>query len=435
MKHLPILLIVTLWCAVSGLAQTLTIGNVYVHPHGGWQECDGRYGSGHTDIDLAHPATKTGSIFQLGFALGSWSPACQDAVAIRFFRRNGDTLTMTAERGPFSSDSETKVFTVSPAVKVEEGDLIGITPMTECGCVVVNQGDGEYLQYDEDLAVGSRVSASAGTTMKGGIAVWGTGGAVSPMAAYPELILPVVGSGPGAQGSNWKTAVQLHNPHAVEVAGRLVFHRASVPGSITDAALPYSLSPGETQAFDDIVSAMGEHGAGSIDVVTDPYTADGVAPVVVAHVFHERDDGGTLGVSIDAFDPSDPVYDWSTWVGQTIPSRIIHSGDTALLIAPVTASRTRLNIGVRTLGFGARLVATLLNPAGEELRTVSRDYPPTYLKQLTAKQFFGIPLSGGESIRINVLEGSAIVYGASIDNLTNDPMIQFAYSVFVYQEK
>jgi hypothetical protein len=429
MNRPAILFVLMLSCGVSGFAQDLTIGNAYVPP---LTECDGRYDPGHTDIDLTHPATAPGTILQLGFAVDGWLLPCENVVAIKFFRREGDTLTLVAERGPFSSGPNTEMFTVSPPVEVEEGDLIGITLMTDSCCILVNQGDGEYLQYEEDLALGGHVSASAGVLREGGVAIWGAGEAVSP---YPALILPVVGSGSGALGSSWQTSVQLHNPHAVEVTGRLVFRRAGVPGSTADTAMPYSLSPGETQGVEDIVGAMGEHGVGSIDVVTDPEGADGLPPIVVAHIFHDRGDGGTFGLMLDALEPNDHTYECSVSFGRTIPSRVLRSGRTAFLIAPESAARARLNIGVRALNRGTRFKATIRSSAGEDLRTVIRNYPPDCLKQVTAEQLLGVPLSGGESISITVLRGSAIVYGSSIDNLTNDPTIQFASSVFVSDEE
>jgi hypothetical protein len=424
-------------CALSGFAQTLTIGNDKVPiPIDGWLDCYASDGPVHTDIDLAHPATATGTIFEIGFMLSSWAPACENAVKIKFFRRDGDTLTVVADRGPFSwilgsgSQSETTLISVSPPVRVEEGDLIGITPLTDCGCVVVNLTDGEYLQFSADLGLGSRVSVSAGEVQDGALVVSGTGTTFE----HPSLVLPVVASGPGAMGSNWKTNVQLHNPHAAAASGRLVFHRAGAPGTHDDPSTPYFVAPGATEEFADIVRTMGESGVGSMDVVADLEGTDARPPVVVANIFDERGDGGTVGLMVEAIDPDASAYECSTATGKIPRTLVVESGGTAFLVAPGSASRARFNVGVRTLDRGATLVATIRDSAGTPLGTATRKYPANYFKQLQADQFVGVPLTGGESIRITVRDGSAIIYGTSIDNLTNDSTIQFAHRVLVDDE-
>jgi len=40
--------------------------------------------------------------------------------------------------------------------------------------------------------------------------------------------------------------------------------------------------------------------------------------------------------------------------------------------------------------------------------------------------FLGVALAGGESITISIDSGSAIVYGATADNITQDPSLQVA---------
>ena len=44
---------------------------------------------------------------------------------------------------------------------------------------------------------------------------------------------------------------------------------------------------------------------------------------------------------------------------------------------------------------------------------------------MDAATFLGRPIEGNESIEIHVTVGSAIVYGATTDNVTNDPAVQF----------
>src|SRR4051794_18996389 len=62
---------------------------------------DINFGSTQTDIDLVAPASGTGSVSSVHL---HWAATgCTNALKIKFFRRSGNTLTMTAERGPFST--------------------------------------------------------------------------------------------------------------------------------------------------------------------------------------------------------------------------------------------------------------------------------------------------------------------------------------------
>jgi hypothetical protein len=103
----------------------LTIGND-VSP----SAPDSGFPSPRTTIDLAHPASATGTVSSVKY---SWSTAdCANAFKIKFFRRNGLTYTMTEERGPFTSSTSATV-ALTPPVNVLQGDLIGIARLSNCG--------------------------------------------------------------------------------------------------------------------------------------------------------------------------------------------------------------------------------------------------------------------------------------------------------------
>jgi hypothetical protein len=56
---------------------------------------------------------------------------------------------------------------------------------------------------------------------------------------------------------------------------------------------------------------------------------------------------------------------------------------------------------------------------------VTKSYQPNFFEQVTASQFFGgATIGGNQSITISVGTGSAIIYGSTTDNTTNDPAIQ-----------
>ena len=221
-------------------------------------------------------------------------------------------------------------------------------------------------------------------------------------------VLPVVGSGPGNLGSFFKTALQLYNPHESSVSGRIVFHPAGTSGSTSDPSLSFTLAPGKTLAFGDLLPAMGvASGLGSADLITD---AGSPPPVALSRVFNDAGSGTSgLGQEMLSLD------------------RALQSGETSMLFAPDDTARFRLNIGVRTLADGAALTITVRDEDGTVVKRATRAYEPTYFSQVSSSAFLDdYTLAGGETITVELTSGSAFIYGATTDNATNDPSVQLA---------
>lgn len=390
-------------------AVTLNVGNDITSPNAS----DGNIGAVRTDIDLVRPATHSGSITT---AKVYWSSSgCTNALKIKFFRRVGDTLTMTAERGPFSPASNVYAATLSPAVTVQQGDLIGVTRVASCGNAgsVVGFPSEGYLQYASDVT--GSVAMSDATRQGGVLAVSASGTATEWMGR----IIPVVGSGPGAFGSLFKTEMQFFNPQTSgSMTCKLVFHPAGTAGSSADTTRLVLLDPGEVFSTADVVAAMGQTGLGSLDISV---PAGQNLPVIRTRVYNDAGVEGTSGLTEDPVAVTDALE-----VGTTLLAR----GVTGFLVAPRNPTTTRFNIGVRSLQSGATIVVTVKNADGDVVRTVTRTYTANYFAQTTAETFTGGPVGADDSIQISVSSGSAIVYGTSTDNVTNDPAIQFAYGVF-----
>lgn len=232
-----------------------------------------------------------------------------------------------------------------------------------------------------------------------------------PVAA--TRIVPVVGSTRGNAGSFFKTSVQLYNPAAAGISGRIVFHPQGVAGGQSDAVLAYSIAPGKTTTWDDLLPAMGlASGIGSADIVAD-FAGDQPMPlpVAVVRIFNDAGAAGTTGLIEEAVRPQDALHD----------------GETGVIIAPDDFARFRLNIGVRTLEDGASFLLTVRDRDGFVVASSAREYAPVYFEQIASTPFLGgYVLSGGETISLTLTGGSAIVYGSVTDNITNDPAQQFA---------
>src|SRR5262249_5332610 len=161
--------------------------------------------------------------------------------------------------------------------------------------------------------------------------------------------LVTVASTPGLFGSFYRTSLQLTNPSPGTETGRLVFHTRETSGSDADPSIPYTLAPGQTRQYDDVLAALGlKSGNGSLDVV--PATGD--APVARARVYNDAGAAGTTGVTEDALPQKDALV----------------SGDMSVLLAPANLQKFRFSIGVRTLSPGATVTFTLRDANGATLK-------------------------------------------------------------------
>jgi hypothetical protein len=227
-------------------------------------------------------------------------------------------------------------------------------------------------------------------------------------------ILPVAGSLPGSFGSFFRTSVTLLNPGFSPISGRLVFHPAGTSGAPSDPDLGYSLAPGQSFALNDVVAAMGRDGLGSIDV----YGAGGDAPVVLARIFNDAGAAGTSGFTEPLISPSDVTGGPGVSV-------------TGVLVCPADLSRYRYNVGLRTLGAPVHVSVSVLDSSGAIVHTASHDYPANYFVQTTVSEFLdGFSIGDAHSLRITFSGGGLIVYGATVDNTTNDPSAQFMPYLF-----
>jgi len=395
--------------AASAEAQVLTVGND-VTPNGSAT----RLAVVATAIDLANPATATGTISTIKYY---WSAGpCPSAFKIKFFHRSGNLLKMTEERGPFgTSTSGPGTLALSTPVGVSEGDLIGITELADCGNAGALSGGANegYLAYAGDVTGAVDVAGGFRVTA-GRLAVFGSGSATESVRG----VITSVGATRGSFGSNFKTSLQLFNPFDTTLTGRIDFRPAGAGSTVVNAVL-YSLGPGQVTAWPDIVgTTLGQSGLGSLDLVV---TAGQSAPLGIARVYNDAGPDGTSAFTEEIIDPD------VTLKGVT---SILKRGMTGYLVTPINPSLTRFNIGLRTLAVGATVKASLKDSAGSTLTTITRSYPPQWFEQNSAAVFLGVPISGNQTVVLEVTAGSVIIYGTTTDNTTNDPNVQFAKIIF-----
>jgi streptogramin lyase len=218
--------------------------------------------------------------------------------------------------------------------------------------------------------------------------------------------LPVVISSPGALGSFFKTSVQIHNPTDSMFSGRFILHPGGVSGSSADPGGNFSLSPRQTFSDLDTLPTNGLSGVYTADV----FATTGPLPVGVFRVYNDAGAAGTTGFNEE----------------QVLLTDALTTGQTAVLLAPIDSAKFRFNIGVRTFSLGASITVTVRDVNGTVTRVVTKSYPAIFFQQVSAADFLGAPLDTNSSIEILVDAGSLIVYGATADNITQDPSLQLA---------
>ncbi len=209
-----------------------------------------------------------------------------------------------------------------------------------------------------------------------------------------KAIVPIAGSTAGANGAHFRTSLQM-TATAGNQHGRIVFHPAGI-ASDNDPSIRYSLGGVlQTLQWDDIVTAVGSSGIGSLDIVPDD-DAEPTTPSVLARHYADAS-SGTFGSFESAVLPIDFL----------VPPR---------MTVTVPNARFRLNVGFRTLT-ATEVQALLYDTSGKlrGLKTLS----------LPADEFTLMPASDvipGETI-VFLCAGSAIPFYTMTENATNDPAV------------
>lgn len=219
-----------------------------------------------------------------------------------------------------------------------------------------------------------------------------------------SAVLPVVGSTGGAFGSHFKTQLQMNNRTEERMTGMLVYHAQGAEAAVGDPLIHYDLAPHATRAFEDVVADFGRTGLGTIDVVVE----SGQLPTIVARAYDDQE-SGTTGATITLI----------------APDEALSVGESGSLIVPANLQKFRFNVGVRTLLEGATIRVIVRSQSGiARLTSEESVLPANWFVQRPGNAFAGTTLLANESIGIEVLRGSVIVYGTTVDNKTNDSSIQ-----------
>jgi hypothetical protein len=356
-----------------------------------------------TLIDWSRPAGASGDVNTASVAWTAATSPCDSIFYVRFYVIPSNALqtTMIAERGPFRAVDGINTVSLNPPVPVTPETYIGIRRAEgadTCGMpygTFTRDAARALIITDADFKNGSLTGLTPLTDFR-------LQAQASSGPSVRVSTLPVVGAAPGAFGSFFRTALTLSNPSPVEIRGSLRLRVAGRAGSDSDPTLDYVIPANGTLNYADVLTAMGQSGLGSLDVLT---TAS-PTPIATARVFNDAGAAGTNGLSEEAV-PAAPNY-----------------LSLATVFIPADAANFRLNVGIRTFTAGDLRVA-IYDAQGRMRSVVTKSYPADYFEQVPASTFVNeSELPPGGKIVVSAFQKSFIVYGAATDNRTNDPSMR-----------
>lgn len=360
-----------------------------------------------TLIDVSHPATQAGVVtaVSLRYSLPV-SGSCPSAFRIKFIRPNVSLTgySVIAERGTFNAATPVVDAAISPGVPVQAGDLIAVTQLTSCGGVFLTNDDpaAVTLDFAGDIS-GSGSFTAANTILMHGRTL--NARAVTAVASDLAGIIPAAGAAQGV-GAFFRTAVQLANPNDGTMTGKLVFHPANKSASASDPSISYSIGPHAVFSRDDIVTALGATGLGSIDITN---TLGGV-PLVVARVYNDRGSDGSDGFVEPMIRTSEAMSD----------------GASGTIVLPPDLTKFRVNVGIRTLEDGATLGTYYTSSNNTPVAAQPLQLPENYFTQMPLGDLLKTTAYKANGLAgIQVTSGSAIIYVSIIDNKTGDSSVYF----------
>lgn len=217
-----------------------------------------------------------------------------------------------------------------------------------------------------------------------------------------RIIFPAVGSLEGIGGSDWRTDLSLHNPHAASLTLRVRYL------SRKRHEIDVTVGPNSVRNFDDVVSTLfGARGTSGALVLDVPAST----PVIARA--RTRDVG--LGGSAPLLAP------------MTASDSASATGERRSLVMSGFPSGGRLNIGVMNVGITpARFtIAALHNegwPAGKRtIHAGAQEQDSYFLGQ--AEIPLGASVDPNLIIRIDVEQGAIIGYASVVDGATGDSVV------------
>ena len=232
---------------------------------------------------------------------------------------------------------------------------------------------------------------------------------VMPMtASAATYIIPAVGTGPGANRSQWKTEIKLHATGTQYVEARLRLHQGT---AVHDESLKpgqpiLRVQPSSTMTLDDVVENrfFGITGTAALEVIVQN-EQDFRRLAVTSRTYNALANGDELGQDVPALKLEEAAI----------------QGDLVIIPGPSLAARQRFNFGIYAVE-PSRVTWDLLRADGRAVTSRTITYAAGQHIQYNngIAVLFGQTGQDSDSVRGVLESGKAILYGSSIDQ-SGDP--------------
>lgn len=223
-----------------------------------------------------------------------------------------------------------------------------------------------------------------------------------PIAANAAtLVVPVAGTGPGANNSQWQSELTLHNAAPRPATVTISFRQG------TGAATPVTvtLQARETVAIADVVQTKFNVAAGNGALVIDIDDRDARSIAVTSRTFNASTEG-EFGQDIPAVNVADAT----------------RAGDVAALSGPSNVGAARFNFGLYSID-ATTIEWRLVRASGTVAATKTLSYVAGQHVQYNGgvEALFAQPAANSDTVQARLTLGKAVFYGSAINNDSGDP--------------
>jgi hypothetical protein len=217
-------------------------------------------------------------------------------------------------------------------------------------------------------------------------------------ASAGSLIIPAAGTGPGANGSHWKSEVIIANLSLSPVDLTLVFHDST--GVAGTSAL--TLAARATVSDEDIVASRFNRtsATGAIEI-----QAPDTSKLVISSRTYNESATGRFGQDIPAIDAS-----------------TLAPASNSILLGPSSVAAQRFNFGIYAVT-DATVEWTLVRADGSTAVTLELPYTAGQQIQYNngVQAVFNAASKDLDSVQALFKSGNGVVYGSAIENESGDP--------------
>jgi len=226
--------------------------------------------------------------------------------------------------------------------------------------------------------------------------------ALLPIAASAAtFIVPAAGSASGANGSQWKSELTLHNSGPQELTASIKYQT----GTTTSDAISVAVPARSTKSLDDIVKTS-FHREGTIGALIITVDDRDAIRLALGSRTYNQSESGEFGQDIPAVNTANASV----------------AGDVNVLTGPSSAANYRFNFGLVSVA-ASTVHWEVLRADGTIAATKDVTYAANEHVQYNdgVHAFLGVDAKDNDAVQATVTTGRAIFYGSAVNGATGDP--------------